>query len=254
MPEGQGQAATFNLDRAERMEVMRGPMSAIYGNHFGGVIQLFTADGQDPPSVEASVAAGSYGTWKTDLPAQGRAGETGYVFDASRFATDGYREHSAVERDQSLAKLTYAPDSDSRVMLIANGFSQQAQDPQGTTWKRFTTDPRSVEEAALLYNTRKSIDQLQGGASYERRFGEDILQFTAYAGQRSVTQYQSIPRALQLLTGSTPANDPETPAVRWRHRFRPQLLRPFGALDRALRPGWRPADDDHWPRLRKGQR
>jgi outer membrane cobalamin receptor len=40
MPDGQGQAATFNLDRAERMEVMRGPMSAIYGNHSGGVIQL----------------------------------------------------------------------------------------------------------------------------------------------------------------------------------------------------------------------
>ncbi len=59
------------------------------------------------------------------------------------------------------------------------------------------------------YNTRKSIDQLQGGASHERRFGEDIVQFTAYASQRSVTQYQSIPRALQLLTASTPANDPK---------------------------------------------
>ena len=209
MPDGQGQAATFNLDRAERMEVMRGPMSAIYGNHSGGVIQLFTVDGQDPPSVETRVAAGSYGTWKTDLAAQGRAGEMGYVLDVSRFATDGYREHSAADRDQSLAKLTYAPDAESRVMLIANGFSQQAQDPQGTTWQRFTTDPRSVEEAALLYNTRKSIDQLQGGASYERRFGEDILQFMAYAGQRSVTQYQSIPRALQLLAGSTPASDPK---------------------------------------------
>ena len=208
MPDGQGQAATFNLDRAERMEVMRGPMSAIYGNNSGGVIQLLAADGEDPPSVETRVAAGSYGTWKTDLAAQGRAGEMGYVLDAPRFATDGYREHSAADRDQSLAKLTYAPDAESRVMLIANGFSQQAQDPQGTTWKRFTTDPRSVEEAALLYNTRKSIDQLQGGASYERRLGEDILQFMAYAGQRSVTQYQSIPRALQLLTGSTPANDP----------------------------------------------
>jgi iron complex outermembrane receptor protein len=93
-------------------------------------------------------------------------------------------------------------------MLIANGFAQQAQDQQGTTWKRFTTDPRSAEEAALLYNTRKSIDQLQGGASYEHRFGDTIVQIMAYAGQRSVTQYQSIPRALQLITSSTPADDP----------------------------------------------
>ena len=45
MPDGQGQAATFNLDRAERIEVMRGPMSSVYGNHAGGVIQMFTADG-----------------------------------------------------------------------------------------------------------------------------------------------------------------------------------------------------------------
>jgi iron complex outermembrane receptor protein len=209
MPDGQGQAATFNLDRADRMEVMRGPMSAIYGNHSGGVIQLFTVDGEDPPSVEARISAGSYGAWKTDLAAQGRAGGTGYVLDVSRFATGGYREHSAADRDQSVAKLTHAPDAESRVMLIANAFSQQAQDPQGVTWKRFTTDPRSVEEAALLYNTRKSIDQLQGGATYERRFGDDVVQLMAYAGQRSVTQYQSIPRVLQLITRSTPANDPK---------------------------------------------
>jgi iron complex outermembrane receptor protein len=44
MPDGQGQAATFNLDMAERIEVLRGPFSALYGNHSGGVVQLFTRD------------------------------------------------------------------------------------------------------------------------------------------------------------------------------------------------------------------
>ena len=42
MPDGQGQAATFNLDMAERIEVLRGPFSALYGNHSGGVVQLYT--------------------------------------------------------------------------------------------------------------------------------------------------------------------------------------------------------------------
>jgi iron complex outermembrane receptor protein len=42
MPDGQGQAATFNLDMADRIEVLRGPFSALYGNHSGGVVQLFT--------------------------------------------------------------------------------------------------------------------------------------------------------------------------------------------------------------------
>jgi iron complex outermembrane receptor protein len=208
MPDGQGQAATFNLDRAERIEVMRGPLSAIYGNSAGGVIQLFSREGGDPPTVESSVAAGSYGTWKADVAAQGRAAGIGYVFDASRFASEGYRDHSSAQRDQSLAKLTYAPDADSKLMFIANGFAQQAQDPLGTTWARYTSAPRSVEESALLYNTRKSISQMQGGVSYERRFGEDLVQLMAYAGQRAVTQYQAIPRVAQLITSSTPADDP----------------------------------------------
>ncbi|RTL38570.1 MAG: TonB-dependent receptor, partial [Rhodocyclaceae bacterium] len=56
MPDGQGQAATFNLDVAERMEVLRGPFSAIYGNHSGGVIQLFTIEPRDNPSVDAGFA------------------------------------------------------------------------------------------------------------------------------------------------------------------------------------------------------
>jgi len=63
MPDGQGQAATFNLDMAERIEVLRGPFSAIYGNHAGGVIQLFTREGQGAPSVEASVLGGSDNSW-----------------------------------------------------------------------------------------------------------------------------------------------------------------------------------------------
>lgn len=206
MPDGQGQAATFNLDRAERIEVMRGPMSAVYGNHAGGVIQLFTADGRGAPSIEGGFVAGSYGTWKADLSAQGEAAGIGYVLDASRFATEGYRDHSSAERDQSFAKLSFAPDADSRLVFVANGFSQQADDPLGLTWSRYQSNPRSVESAALQYDTRKSIEHLQGGLSYERRFGDNALQFSAFAGQRSVIQYQSIPRSVQLITSTTAAN------------------------------------------------
>jgi len=57
MPDGQGQAATFNLDRAERIEVLRGPLSAVYGNHAGGVIQLFTEEGHGRPVVEGNFSA-----------------------------------------------------------------------------------------------------------------------------------------------------------------------------------------------------
>lgn len=197
MPDGQGQAATFNLDRAERMEVMRGPMSAVYGNHAGGVIQLFTPDGRGEPTIDASFAAGSKGTWKADLGAQGEVGGIGYVLDTSRFSTDGYRDHSSATRDQSLAKLTFRPHEDGKLTLTASRFRQDAEDPQGLAWAAYQANPRGVAQGALDYNTRKSIDHQQGGLTYEHRFGEHAVQLAAYVGQRSTIQYQSIPKAVQ---------------------------------------------------------
>ncbi|MBS1158841.1 MAG: TonB-dependent receptor:TonB box, N-terminal [Proteobacteria bacterium] len=197
MPDGQGQVATFNLDRAERIEVMRGPLSSIYGNNAGGVIQMFTADGKGAPSVETSFSAGSYGTWKADAALQGESGGVGYVIDTSRFSTDGYRQHSAAERDQSMVKLTFKPHPDGKLTLLANSFRQEALDPQGLTWDAYRSAPRSVAQGALDFNTRKSIDHQQGGVTYEQRFGQQVVQLSAYAGQRSTLQYQSIPVSSQ---------------------------------------------------------
>lgn len=209
MPDGQGQAATFNLDQAERIEVLRGPFSAIYGNHAGGVIQLFTRDGQGAPSVETSVFGGSYGSWKADVAAQGKVGNLAYVIDTSRFSTDGFRDHSAATRDQAMVKVTADLDADSRLTLIANQLTQHdTQDALGVKWATFQRDPRRNEidttdtqnpkrTFADRYNTRKSIDHVQGGATYERRFGEDRLQLSAYAGNRQVIQYQSFSKAFQ---------------------------------------------------------
>lgn len=197
MPDGQGQAATFNLDRAERIEVMRGPLSVIYGNHAGGVIQMFTPDGKGTPTVEGNFSAGSYGTWKADLSAQGEVGGVGYVIDASRFATEGYRDHSSAERDQTMVKLTFRPSQDGKLTLIANTFRQDAEDPQGLNWATYQSKPSSVAQPVLDFNTRKSIDHQQGGLTYEHRLGDHAIQFSAYAGRRSTIQYQSIPAGPQ---------------------------------------------------------
>ncbi|WP_068637161.1 TonB-dependent receptor family protein [Thauera butanivorans] len=197
-PDGQGQAATFNLDTAERIEVLRGPFATVYGNHAGGVIQLFSRDGKGAPRIRGSVYAGEHGTYKIGIGAEGEKNGVGFVLDASRFETDGERRYSAARRDQSFAKITLAPDEDSKLTLLFSSLHQpDTEDPLGVTWNTYKRDARGVEPIALQYKTRKSIDHLQGGAVYERRFGEDRLQVQAYAGQRSVTQYQSIPVAAQ---------------------------------------------------------
>ncbi|HRO37132.1 TonB-dependent receptor [Thauera sp.] len=208
-PDGQGQAATFNLDTAERIEVMRGPFATVYGNHAGGVIQLFSRKGEGEPRVRASALGGSWGTTKFGVGAEGEKDGIGFVLDASRFDTDGYRDHSKTRRDQGFAKLTLNPDEDSTLTLVANGLRQpETQDPLGVTWETYERDPQSLtidpfdtetpkRSYAARYNTRKSIHHVQGGATYERRLGEDRLQLSAYAGRRAVTQYQSFSKGFQ---------------------------------------------------------
>jgi len=209
MPDGQGQAATFNLDMAERIEVLRGPYSALYGNHAGGVIQLFTRDPQGRPSVELNISGGSDGMRKTDVNAGGKDGSFGWLLDGSRFETDGYRAHSAATRDQAYAKLTFEPSTTSKLTITASGLRQDdTQDPLGVSWATFERDPRAGEidtsdparpqrTLADRYDTRKSIEHQQIGLSWDQRFGEDRLRLTVYGGNREVIQYQSFTKAFQ---------------------------------------------------------
>ena len=212
-PDGQGQAATFNLDTAERIEVLRGPAATLYGSNAGGVIQMFSRDGEGPPRIGAETLFGSDGLNKNHLTAEGATGDVGFVLDASRMDTDGYRDHSAARRDQTFAKLNLKPDEDSKLALIYSSLEQNGtQDPLGQSWDAYKTDPRSVTPNALAYNTRKSIDHQQLGMNYERYIGDATLQVNAYTGTRSVIQYLAIPKG-------TPSNNQGGGVVQFDRKF-----------------------------------
>src|ERR1700759_2150603 len=107
-PDGQGQVSQFNLDSASRVEILRGPFSALYGNSSGGVIQLFTATGEGPLRLRSDVVYGSFDNFRASLNALGSAGPLGYNLDYSHFQVDGYRPHSAAKNESFNGKLNYA--------------------------------------------------------------------------------------------------------------------------------------------------
>ncbi|TCV92303.1 iron complex outermembrane receptor protein [Luteibacter rhizovicinus] len=205
MPDGQGQVSHFNLDSADRVEVLRGPFSALYGNASGGVIQLFTADGTEPPEVRLGVAGGSNGNFRVSANARGVEGPIDYNVDVSHFRTSGYRDHSAARRESGNAKLGWQIDDDRKLTLVLNALDvPDAQDPLGLTRAQYQANPRQVASVADTYNTRKSVDQQQAGLIYEQRVNDaNSFRVMGYYGQRSVTQYLSIPKATQL---SQPGN------------------------------------------------
>lgn len=204
-PDGQGQVATFNLDVADRIEVLRGPFSTIYGNHAGGVIQLFTKDPAPTPQVSGRVIAGSDRTFKIGIGAEGTKNDVGYLLDLSHFETDGFRDQSDAARDQAFAKLLFKPDEDSKLTVVASGLNQDdTKDPKGATWETFKDDPRAVEQIATDYDTRKDVSHTQVGATYQRNIGPHVLEVSGYGGQRHVMQVLSIPwQAQQFNTTSS---------------------------------------------------
>ena len=194
MPDGQGQTGSFSLLSAKRIEVLRGPFSTLYGNASGGVVSVYTEDGTDVPVVNFTGSVGSYGTSIVGVKATGIADGVGYVAAFSNFDTDGYREHSAALRQIANAKLAFNATESTHVTLIANSQNQpQTQDPLGLTYAQWQADPRQADPAAILFNTNKTIRQVQGGAAVDQVLDASTnLRVTAYGGERQIRQYLAL--------------------------------------------------------------
>ena len=198
MPDGQGQLSHIDLASVGRLEVLRGPFSVLYGNSSGGVLQVFTEEGQGPLMPGGSVASGSYGLRRADVKASGAAGPMAYVLSAGRSSSQGYRAHSAAEREGGNARLDWTLADGHKLTLLANTLAVDAQDPLGLSRAQFDISPRSADSAATTFNTRKTVSQRQIGAVYERKINVDNqLRLVLYGGERTTTQFQSIPVALQ---------------------------------------------------------
>ena len=191
MPDGQGQAATFYLGAAERIEVLRGPFSSLYGNAAGGVIVVETEDPPQVPTAGVDVMGGTYDTWRAGV----RLGGYNTLFDASRFESDGYRDHSAVRRDHFNLKFKYAFRPETSLTLVGNQLRQpETQDPLGLNRAQLEENPRQATPQAIQFNTRKTVYQEQLGATLAHRLSaESRIEATVYGGSRWIEQYLAIP-------------------------------------------------------------
>ena len=206
MPDGQGQAATFNLSSAKSIEVLRGPFASLYGNSAGGVVQIFTADGPKEPTFSANALFGSYDTTKLGVQYGGQHGPLNVMIDASRFETNGYRDHSSARRDHFNAKFKYDLGSAGVFTLVLNALDQpETEDPLGLTAAQVAQNPRQAGgnfaaggANAISFNTRKSISQGQAGLTYDVALSSATkLNARVYLGDRQVTQHLAIPLATQ---------------------------------------------------------
>ncbi|MFO7749125.1 MAG: TonB-dependent receptor [Desulfobacteraceae bacterium] len=83
--------ADINTDNIQRIEVIRGAMSVMYGsNATAGVINIITKEGEASPSMTATAETGSYGTYRASAGASGKADRLNYSLSASHTDIEGF--------------------------------------------------------------------------------------------------------------------------------------------------------------------
>jgi iron complex outermembrane receptor protein len=190
-PDGQGGTALFDFASAKSIEVLRGPFSALYGNHSGGIVQAFTEDGPADPTVSANYMFGSYGTQKIGLKFGGTYGRVNAVASTSYMTTDGYRDRSSSERYLTNAKFGIKLDDRASLTISASYLDQPwDQDPQTLTAAQVAQNRRQAAAVASQFNTGRSLDNKQIGAVYDRQLtASDSIRVMAYGGERNNIGY-----------------------------------------------------------------
>lgn len=186
-PDGQGQLSSVLLDNIAQVEVLKGPLAALYGNASGGVISLYS---QNPVQSALAVSmAGSEQHRQYQLHADWVSGDTSLSAALKQFDSDGYRPHSAAKKQQ--AQLLYRTAVAEAVKLTARldyARDPQLQDPLGLSLADWRQDPKQTNAAATLFDTEKHSRQRQLSVSLSDYQQADLWQLSSWLGDRTIGQ------------------------------------------------------------------
>ena len=149
-PGGAIDFANLTTDNIDRIEIVRGPASVLYGaNAVSGVIQIFTRRGAGPAQISAWAQGGTYGTREGAVTALGGDDKVSYSLSAAQHNTDGiYAVNSAARNGTYSGRLRVAPDArtdvglslryiDAGVHVATNGNGVPNDSNQTHTERRF---------------------------------------------------------------------------------------------------------------------
>jgi vitamin B12 transporter len=121
VPINQGLQGAFNFadlttDDIDRIEVVRGPQSTLYGPRaLAGVIQIFTKQGEGTPTIMLSGEGGSYDTFREWLESEGKIDQFDYSIGANRIDTDNARPNNQYRNSAAIANVGWSPNEQFRI-------------------------------------------------------------------------------------------------------------------------------------------
>ncbi|UQG59242.1 TonB-dependent receptor [Marinobacter sp. M3C] len=169
LPDGQAQLDAIDLDSAERIEVIRGSASVLYGNAAGGVISVTTSDGhRKPDKTSVRTTGGSDNFGKVVINNNQNSGPWSHSVSASALNYEGYRDHARVEKYLLNTKLRRELDKDRSLTAIINLLENpRSEDPGALTADQVEADRSQAGRFTEQYNTGQTVDQQVLGLQYQ---------------------------------------------------------------------------------------
>lgn len=188
-PDGQGQLSSVQLNRIQQVQVIGGPIAALYGNSPGGVISL-TSQQPEKSGVNAQFSASDQDQQNALINANWRQDNIAVASQVNQYQSDTDRPHSQAEREQASVAIYYQSKNDWN-WIIKHDQSRDPllEDPLGLTPQQFEQDPFQENSAAITFDTRKKVDNQQTSISLRKTDGDRRWQLSVWQSDREITQY-----------------------------------------------------------------
>ncbi|MGF1546723.1 MAG: TonB-dependent receptor family protein [Thiotrichales bacterium] len=174
LPDGQANVDSIDIGSIERMEVIRGPVSSLYGNASGGAILITTEAAPETPFISLRPLFGADGLQKHQLKLGGTQDKFDYLVNLSDLRYDGYRAQSATEMTSLNSRFGYDLGRGSKIDATINVTdSPVADDPGGLTAAQAAADPRLAFVNNVLRDSGEALEQTRFGLTYTRKVGTD---------------------------------------------------------------------------------
>jgi iron complex outermembrane receptor protein len=177
----------IELAASRQVEVVRGPVSALYAGSSNGVVNVVSRTGRDSRGITVRALGGVFGLRKYDGHAGGMfANGRGSGFAAASYTSaDGYRAHSDGDVFRAQVALDYAV-SGTRVAIQANGSRLDLRLPGPLSQPQFDADPDEAAPAAVTYGLGRRDNRYRGGVRLEQVVGKGIASGYFFYGGRTL--------------------------------------------------------------------
>lgn len=178
-PGGDTQLNFLDLINIDQLEVIKGPASSLYGAGTGGALLLETKPQEE--NIEAGYLAGSYGMQRAYAKMKLESKESSYGLRLAHQKTDGFREHSALERQvaQLSSRHKLGQDRELSTHLLYSKLSYQI--PGGLNPQQYKENPRQARPGSAEKNASINYDVLINSISHDWQYKNLQNQTTLYS-------------------------------------------------------------------------